>query len=293
MANYEESTIYINDIFRTHALSSWPGLDFTMTHNLTQVNFLDTIILKNDQEVLSTDLFTKPTDRKSLLHYQSFHSTKMKNSIPKSQFKRVHRIVSDATLQKQRLEEMRSKFMERGYPPHILDIYETTSIPNSRMRTSHPKIKECNEPFLPCFSRPCNIRDKLVTADIGTLHQAPRQRFLANPRFGTFPCLHCTQCNNVQKGNTFYHPHNGKQYTIKGFFTSDTSFVIYLVKCPCGLSSVGKTTQPIKDRISKHKSTIRRNNTLLPIPYHFITKGHTIAQLKFQVIEQVTPPRKG
>ncbi|CAJ0968597.1 unnamed protein product [Ranitomeya imitator] len=313
MADYEESAIYTNCLFKTHALmwkryiddifciwdgpdetlktfflflkTSWPGLDFTITYNQKEVNFLDTLVCKNDQGELSTDLFTKPTDRNSLLHYHSFHPTRMKNAIPKSQFKRVHRIVSDKTRQTQRLDEMRSKFLERGYPPQTLNTSETISTTRTSSKdripfvhdyhplsyilhrsirrywhilgTAHPRIKEFKEPFLPCFRRPRNICDKLVRADIGTIQQTSTQRFLTNPKYGTFPCLQCTQCNNVTRGSTFYHPHNGKQYNIKGYFTCDTSFVVYLIKCPCGLCYIGETTQPIKDRISKHKSTIR------------------------------------
>ncbi|CAJ0944652.1 unnamed protein product [Ranitomeya imitator] len=214
----------------------------------------------------------------------------MKNAIPKSQFKRVHRIVSDKTRQTQRLDEMRSKFLERGYPPQTLNTSETISTTRTSSKdripfvhdyhplsyilhrsisrywhilgTAHPRIKEFKEPFLPCFRRPRNIRDKLVRADIGTIQQTSTQRFLTNPKYGTFPCLQCTQCNNVTRGSTFYHPHNGKQYNIKGYFTCDTSFVVYLIKCPCGLCYIGETTQPIKDRISKHKSTIRRLSML-------------------------------
>ncbi|CAJ0924715.1 unnamed protein product [Ranitomeya imitator] len=127
MADYEKTAIYTNDLFQTHARvwkryiddifciwdgpeetlktfflflkSSWPGLDFTMSYNLKEINFLDTLVCKNEEGELSTDLFTKPTDRNSLLHYHSFHPTRMKNSIPKSQFKRVQRIVSDKTKQ--------------------------------------------------------------------------------------------------------------------------------------------------------------------------------------------------
>ena len=49
----------------------------------------------------------------------------------------------------------------------------------------------------------------------------------------------------------------------------------------------------IKDRVGKHKSTIRKENTLLPIPQHFIEKNHCISQLRFQIIEEVTLPRRG
>ncbi|CAJ0933465.1 unnamed protein product [Ranitomeya imitator] len=65
------------------------------------------------------------------------------------------------------------------------------------------------------------------------------------------------------------------------------------LRCPCGLLYVGETSQSIRDRVSKHKSTIRCNNLLLPIPHHFAAAGHNISQLKFLILEQVPPPRRG
>ncbi|CAJ0928388.1 unnamed protein product [Ranitomeya imitator] len=64
------------------------------------------------------------------------------------------------------------------------------------------------------------------------------------------------------------------------------TFVVYLIKYPCGLGYVGETTQHIRDRISQHKSTIRRCKTLLPVPAHFIQNNHT-------VIEHVSLARRG
>ncbi|CAJ0945223.1 unnamed protein product [Ranitomeya imitator] len=112
----------------------------------------------------------------------------------------------------------------------------------------------------------------LVHADIGPSRAPSSQRFLCNPKKGTFPCLNCNQCSNVLKGDTIYHPHTGRQYNIDNFFTCNSNFVVCLIKCPCGLLYVGETTQAIKDRILKHKSTIRCKNLLLPIPHHFCSK---------------------
>ncbi|OCT74145.1 hypothetical protein XELAEV_18033105mg [Xenopus laevis] len=128
--------------------------------------------------------------------------------------------------------------------------------------------------------------------DIGGLKKE-RTRFLNKPKFGTFPCLHCIQCNSVIKGENFYHPHSGKKYAIKQYYTCDSTFVSYLLKCPCGLLYMGETTQKIKDRISKHKSTIRKGLTTLPVPAHFKQAGHSVSQLRFQVIDSAEPPRRG
>ncbi|CAJ0941274.1 unnamed protein product, partial [Ranitomeya imitator] len=66
-----------------------------------------------------------------------------------------------------------------------------------------------------------------------------------------------------------------------------------MIKCPCGLAYIGKTTQAVRDRISQHKSNIRCNRDHLPLPHHFRTMGHNIAQLKFKVVEQIEQGRRG
>ncbi|XP_073442130.1 uncharacterized protein [Dendrobates tinctorius] len=310
------------DTFFNTLNMAWPGLSFTMTRDEHTVSFLDTRIIKNTEGYLSTDLYVKTTDRNSLLHYRSLHPPSTKRSIPVSQFKRVERIVSDPTTSNIRLNEMHNKFRTRGYPSDLLDQARQPPIRHRSgvsgrlpfvhtyhpyvqilhhsicrhwgiLKEAHPEVTEFQQNFLPCYKRPKNIRDTLIRADIGSGVRSTTQRFLSTPKTGTYPCLHCNQCNNVLKGDYLHHPHSGKRYQIKDFSTCDTSNVVYLIKCPCGLLYIGETTQSIRDRISKHKSTIRCGNTLLPIPHHFITAGHTIPQLKFCVIEHVPPPRRG
>ncbi|CAJ0938318.1 unnamed protein product, partial [Ranitomeya imitator] len=243
MAHYEDTSIYTQDLFHSHALTwkryiddvfcvwggdlrtlqaffqvlrtSWPGLDFTMTYDTHQISFLDTLVIKDDNGNLSTDLYSKPTDRNSLLHYSSFHPKNMIKSIPKSQLNRVSKIVSDPATKDLRTTEMRSKFRERGYPPRILDTAQANSTTRDRisatsripfvhqyhpaayklhrtirqhwhiLQEAYPTIQEFQHPFLPCFKRPRNIKDNLVRTDIGPTHSGPTQRFLANPKTGT------------------------------------------------------------------------------------------------------------
>ncbi|OCT78891.1 hypothetical protein XELAEV_18029981mg [Xenopus laevis] len=46
---------------------------------------------------------------------------------------------------------------------------------------------------------------------------------------------------------------------------------------------------PAKERIREHKSDIQQN----PVACHFIDVGHSISQLRFQILQQVTRPRRG
>ncbi|OCT61353.1 hypothetical protein XELAEV_18047377mg [Xenopus laevis] len=87
-----------------------------------------------------------------------------------------------------------------------------------------------------------------------------------------FPCLSCNQCSCVNKSVVFHHPLTGRNYPFKGHLTCLSKFVK-------------------KTRISQHRSTIRRSNTKLPVSKHYVEKGHS--ELKFMVLEEVSPLRRG
>ncbi|CAJ0955650.1 unnamed protein product [Ranitomeya imitator] len=296
--------------FLDHVNSVWPELKFTLNFNQYEINFLDTKVLQGDDGNLTLDLYTKDTDP-------------VKRSVPISQFERVRRIVSNPQVCTQRLEEMKDKFQQRGYPPRLLHQAQQTrnTLPRSRtsrrlpfvhtfhpfmyrvhrkirkhwhiLQESFPDIPEFQEPFLPCFRRPKNLKNKIVRADIGSALTSPRQVFLCPQSKGTFPCLQCAQCANVLKGPSISHPQTGDDITFTGFFTCESLPVVYAIKCPCGMIYVGETTQAVKDLISHHKSDIRCKKNHLPVPYHFNTAGHSIAQLRFFVLEQVSMNRRG
>ncbi|XP_077113688.1 uncharacterized protein LOC143768964 [Ranitomeya variabilis] len=355
MDSFEKEYVYNNFLFQSHSLCwlryiddvfcLWTGpqdsliafseqlnsvraeLQFTLNFSTSQISFLDTMIIRSPTGKLSTDLFSKPTDTNSLLHYQSCHPLSTKNSLPRSQFKRVARIVSNPDVLPTRLDDMSLKFAARHYPSSLLakekqlaldpplNFIKTTkpervpfvhthhpvmpliyNIIRSHwplLHDAYPHIEAFQIPPLMCKRRPNNIRDQVVKADIGSSLRPPRQTFLGTERRGTYPCLNCACCSNVIKSNTITHPQSGKQIPIRGFFTCESKNVVYTVKCPCGLLYVGETTQHIRERISSHKSTIRCKKTWLPLPYHFVAANHSVSQLRFQVLEQVERPRRG
>ncbi|XP_041424205.1 uncharacterized protein LOC121395238 [Xenopus laevis] len=307
------------------------SIKFTWTMDKNCISFLDVNIFRRGTK-LETDLFRKTTDKNSILHFDSFHPHSLKCSLPYTQYSRVKRIVSDPHTYTKRIEEMTDRFKERGYPEDVLNKGLSLINNKSRAELLQPPsgnktnenrivfvsgfstaskhvtkiihkhwhlltsclsdIPAFQQPPLMAYKRARNLKDRLVRADIGPLKQQAT-RFLCNPKFGTFPCLNCTQCNSVTKGDVFYHPHSGKKYAIKNYYTCDSSYVVYLLKCHCGLLYIGETTQKVNDRISKHKSTIRKQLTALPVPAHFQEARHTVSQLRFQVIDSVEIPRRG
>ncbi|CAJ0937340.1 unnamed protein product [Ranitomeya imitator] len=301
MANFEQDFVYNHPLFMSHCMvwrryiddifciwdgpiesllsfdqhinGIWPELKFSIQHDTHRISFLDTLIYKERGGHLAIDLYTKPTDRNGLLFFTSCHPPSIKNSIPKSQFHRVDRIVSDDNLKQTRLIEMEHKFADRGYPkgilteakrnmsssktrdnpkriPFVSTFHPFSGLVQSTIRRhwniltkSYPNIAEFRLPFLSCYKRARNLKDRLVKADIGPSTLIPKQAFLHTQRRGTFPCLNCLQCSNVQKGPSVFHPQTGRAIPIKGFYTCESTFVVYLIKCPCGLAYVGETTQ--------------------------------------------------
>ncbi|CAJ0925215.1 unnamed protein product, partial [Ranitomeya imitator] len=276
-------------------------LTFTIHYDQKSISFLDTQIIVNEDGSLATDLYVKPTDKNSLLLFSSCHPHHIKKALPLSQFQRINRIVSESSQRTLRLKDMALKFQNRGYPDTLLKhssefsssrrvrdntrrmAFVSTHHPFMRLfhriihkhwpllGLSYPDIPEFLSPPLMCHKKPPNLRNLLVSADVGSSRREMRQTSLSMTRKGTYPCLHCLQCSNISKGDTFTHPRSGKHFL----------FVI-TTTCPCGLGYVGETTQHIRDRISQHKSTIRCKRIMLPIPAHFISHNHNISQLRYQ-----------
>ena len=72
-------------------------IKFTFEWSDTCVSFLDTSVLLNNV-ILSTDLYTKPTDKYQYLFYTSCHPHAYKKGIPFGQALRIQRICSSDAL---------------------------------------------------------------------------------------------------------------------------------------------------------------------------------------------------
>ncbi|CAH2275500.1 Hypothetical predicted protein [Pelobates cultripes] len=78
----------------------------------------------------------------------------------------------------------------------------------------------------------------------------------------------------------------------------DTSVAeVYKLRCPCGLTYIGNTDLPLRERIRNHRSSIRvayrDQKSDLPVAKHFLEQGHTLPTLKLMAIDHIPVPRKG
>ena len=118
--------------------------------------------------------------------------------------------------------------------------------------------------------------------------------FLSYIPSGNFPCLDCVHCSGLIKGKSFPHPRTGKEVKVRGRIMCNTTFVVYLLKCPCNLFYVGKTKRALKTRIGQHKCSIRRQDSKSSVARHFNAHNHSDESLRYMGIEVVsTPSRSG
>ncbi|CAJ0964739.1 unnamed protein product [Ranitomeya imitator] len=127
----EEKHVYTNELFQKYAIywkrliddvfliwngdessltefysginSQIPGLTFTIHLDKYKMNFLDTMVTLKDDGSLDIDLYIKPTDKNSILHFSSCHPLLVKKSLPRSQIGRVNRIVTNPNIRKDRI----------------------------------------------------------------------------------------------------------------------------------------------------------------------------------------------
>ncbi|CAB1345032.1 unnamed protein product, partial [Coregonus sp. 'balchen'] len=111
----------VEEVNRFHSFinTSSEHLKLTLTFDDHEICFLD-ILIKRDGGGFSTDLYRKPTDRKSLLRGNSFHPTPLKKSLPISQYSRIRRICSTQSDYDKQADHLDECFRQRGYPEEWL-----------------------------------------------------------------------------------------------------------------------------------------------------------------------------
>ena len=97
----------------------------------------------------ATSVSYKPTDSYSYLLFSSSHPNHTKQSIPYSQFLRLRRLCSDDKDFETKSLEMRTFFVERGYPTHLLDSAIQKAFNNSRRDTLKPLLAKISDDKIP------------------------------------------------------------------------------------------------------------------------------------------------
>ncbi|CAH2219440.1 Hypothetical predicted protein, partial [Pelobates cultripes] len=90
---------------------------------------------------------------------------------------------------------------------------------------------------------------------------------LINKGCGHTKCLTCGYiCHLVSS----FSPYNSSEvFSVQSEITCNTSFVVYLLICPCDRQYVGQTTRPLKCRFREHRTAIIHYNIKSSVARHF------------------------
>lgn len=184
----------------------------------------------------------KPTDKNTILKYESCHPRKMIRSLPFSQMLHVRRIVDQEKEVDGALQHMVKNFLQWGYPKNIVEDHRNMvkclnreqamkSKPKTKMnkilcvltfndwsdeiakvmnkhlpivRESYKGIEAFKINPLLSYKRLPKLGDKLVRSDIGP-GPTYKQSFVSTRRLGCYQCLSCINYT-IGKGIFLYTP---------------------------------------------------------------------------------------
>lgn len=110
-----KGTVELFHDFLSHLNNMVDSIKFSAVIDVKSVSFLDTTVFL-EGGTLSTSLYTKPTDKNSILHASSAHPTYLKRGLPYTQFLRIKRICTRESDFNNEIRKMYKQFSLRGYP---------------------------------------------------------------------------------------------------------------------------------------------------------------------------------
>ena len=225
----------------------YPSLKFTFEEEFQdKIPFLD-ILIHRFPSSLKFSVFRKSTHANSYLHYFSFHSSKVKLSVPQGLFLRALRICSPEFLQKE-FDFIFASFSSLGYPKPILmsalsRAKRSFYRPVPRTPTDSAK-KYIVTPYVPSLDSPVLLQ----------ILRSQGSRLVFNHRNTLKSSL---TCNN--------------------YSTKVPNVGVYSIPCKdCDKVYFGETGRDLQVRIKEHKSDFSKCNFSNALFSHSFNTGHSI-----------------
>jgi len=101
--------------FLDHANGIDPNIRVELRSNNTEIEFLDTLVKVDGHGVVTTDLYTKPTDKHMYVNCKSDHPNNVKKAIPYGLGIRLKRICSKEEDYTRHRQQLKKHLRKRGY----------------------------------------------------------------------------------------------------------------------------------------------------------------------------------
>ena len=114
--NTEELLLFIDELNKKHKT-----IKFDYKISTKQIEFLDTMVYRDQQRKIQKTIFRKPNDQQTYFHAQSNHGKSLKDSIPYSQALSIKTICLTTTEFNKNCDIITKKVRERGYPKNLVN----------------------------------------------------------------------------------------------------------------------------------------------------------------------------
>ena len=285
------------------------------------IPFLDTSLEIKDGKIVS-DLYRKPSDRNKYLLPSSAHPSHVTKSTPYSLALRIVRNCTEPEARDRRLQELKEILLARDYKLNIVNdcIRKARAVPRNEalkdvekvIGTPRPVFVVLYDPRMPSVS---NIVKKhwrtmvstdpylrevfpappLIAYKVGrNLARIPRPVLVRERRIlnGMHKCNKngrgCPMCFFVLEVRMMKATATRVIIHIKGELNCQTKGIIYCITCKrCMMQYIGTSKHSAQTRLSQHAGYIRNKNLSQPTGKHFNTRGHSLTDLSFVILERV------
>lgn len=252
-AEHTQTILNIFNSFNEH-------IQFTieMEKNNNSVPFLDTRVIRTQENKILLDWYQKDTASGRFLNFYSNHPTNQKyNTIIAMKNRITH--ISDQSFLKTNLNKILDIFINNGYPKHIAKrlIFNSNTFDgptDDNAQTPQIKYKKI------LYTK--NLTNRIISL------------------FKSVPHLKIAKYNPLQNQILFSRI---KDETPNLYKTN----VVYKMSCMgCQSSYVGQTSQWLRQRITQHKSDCRLGKNTCAVVDHCLKTGHQFDYTNVKVLDQ-------
>lgn len=283
------------------------GLRFTAESSWDTINYLDLTLTKQGNRLVSKTFF-KATDRNGFVPVNSCHHPQWLGAVPKGQYMRIRRNCDDITDYHTQSEILTNRFQEKGYPLKNLIKTKNQVLAMNRDSLLVPKekapflgdisfisgfhrqyegVEKIFHKYWPILCKDRDLQNVLPPKPKFIYRRAPGLRNMIalnvpdSPKkpstfldgSGFHYCTRCKACrttNRVGKKISKFHSKVTRQeFSIKPLITCNSSYVTYVLECPCSIQYVGRTTRKLRVRINEHVANISKGFLNHSVSRHF------------------------
>ena len=229
--------------FLDHLNNLCEKIQFTMEiEEENRLPFLD-VLVKRNENTLTTSVFRKKTHTDRYLHFRSHHHPQVKTSVVSCLKSRAERVCTGDGL-KEELNHLSSVFQANGYPHAV-----TAGVLNKKRRCPPTSAEDDEQkmlvlPYVKGLSEKIRLVCRPLNIKTAFRSSSTLRSLLTHVKAPTPP--------------------------------EEQKCVVYRVPCECGSVYVGETGRQMKTRIEEHKRAVMKADPNNAIAEHVWSTGHKI-----------------